>query len=105
MAKLENASMMNLWNQILNRFNATAQYLHKVDVDLISANAMLLLLVDYVPNLCNEFLKFETEPKALCTSITHKYSDSSKRRIAHRLRNLHGYKKKSIRIQQFMLML
>lgn len=48
---------------------------------------MLLSLDDSVINFRNEFLKFETEAKAISTSISQEYSDYSKSRITHRLSN------------------
>lgn len=85
MKKLENAIMAVLWNKILNRFNATSQYLQKINVDLVSANAMLLSLIVFVSDLRDEFPTIEAEAKALSESVNQDYTDASKRRITRKL--------------------
>lgn len=62
---LENAFMAIFWYQILNRFNAVSKFLQKAEVDLNSANAMLLSLIDFVESLRTKFLELEGDAKKL----------------------------------------
>ena len=77
--------MAVLWNFIFQRFNATSQYLQKVNVDLISANNMLLSLVDFVKGLRDKFSDIEKEAKELSTYVNQEYSSSNKRKITRKL--------------------
>ncbi|XKL59921.1 hypothetical protein PGB90_000937 [Kerria lacca] len=69
MTKLGNVIMALLWNKVLNRFHSVSIFLQKVDVDLISANNMLISLVDFVQNLRNDLKIIENESKALSTHV------------------------------------
>ena len=83
--KIENVFMAVLWNFIFQRFNATSQYLQKVNVDLTSANNMLLSLVDFVKGLRDKFSDIEKEAKELSTYVNQEYSSSNKRKITRKL--------------------
>lgn len=83
--KLENALMTIFWDCVLNRFNATSQYLQKVDVDLISASKMLSSLVEFVQTLREKFSDFETKAKELSPFVSREYAIDNKRKITKRL--------------------
>ena len=85
--KLENVFMALLWDRILNRFNTTSQYLQKIDVDLISANQMLVSLISFVKDLRDKFYSIESEAKQVSVHVSQEYSDSIKRKIRKRLAN------------------
>ncbi|XP_065658606.1 uncharacterized protein LOC136083125 [Hydra vulgaris] len=85
--KLEFAFMAVLWHRILKRFNAVSKFLQKVELDLHTASSMLLLIIDFVKKLRNDFTRFENESKKLISFIEKDYSDKDKRKVIKKLSN------------------
>ena len=105
--KLENVFMVVLWHRILSRFNVVSIYLQKVEVDLNTANNMLLSLVAFIRKLRPEFSKMENESKELSSFVVQEYSNFGKRTIIKKFRDgekeipkLHGSDK--FRVETFL---
>ena len=78
---LENAFMSVFWHRVLDRFNAVNKYIQKVNLDLNTANDMLLSLLEFVKNVRDDFFGIEKQAKELSKFVNQEYSDLSKRKI------------------------
>ena len=85
MTVFENAFMPVFWHFILNRFDSVSKYIQKVELDLCTANDMLLSLVDFVKDMRNNFSKFEEEAENLGDFVITEYLDAKKRKITKKL--------------------
>lgn len=72
MDKLETAFFSLLWNQILQRFQATSVALQTVDLDLVKAVSLIQSLKDYVQDLRGNFDEMEITAKRISTTQQYK---------------------------------
>lgn len=81
----ENAFMTVFWYAILTRFDSVSKCIQRVELDLCTANDMLLSLLEFVKKLREDFSKFGKEAKNLSKCVVCEYSDSKKRKIIKKL--------------------
>ncbi|CAM2113180.1 unnamed protein product [Caretta caretta] len=90
MDKLEIAFLCNLWNTVLQRFQATSCALQAVDLDLPNAVKLVGSLKDFVAGLRVQFDSFETIAKQMTPRVSQQYKPEKHHELKHKKQDEFG---------------